>query len=366
MGFSEVFVVSIDSLHKFEPGFPSSGGVLLIDEAHLLGGKGARRTKHAMKLRLKMDYGLNLTGTMFHGGVPRAMTLLNLAIPGLAAFASEYSAAAYFGCLQHLDIPGVGKVTKIVKPIGDDARRFQEFIASRFVCALTKHSSMVKQTVNIPDQTVHTIEFDGPWGTVKHDATMEIRRAIAAGEGIPHSAGVTKRLARSGNESKVPWLLDLLSDDKPCAVFAQYHESLAAIELSLRNEGIEYVRVDGNVTGSKRSGAISDFQAGKVQVFLGQIEATGISVELTNSSRSVAFDVSWRPDAYDQALARTCRRGQASACNHYDLVANRLQLKILETVRSGKAFDASISEYQDVARSLRDLCGSDHESTEGS
>lgn len=355
MGFSAVHVVSIDSLHKFEPGFPSSGGFLLMDEAHLLGGKDSRRTKHALKLRLKMDYGLNLTGTMFHGGVPRAMTLLNLAIPGLAAFANEYSAAAYFNCLQHLTIPGVGQVTKIVKPEGPDAVRFQEFVASRFVCSLAKTSGIVKTSVDIPDQTQHTVEFDGPWGTIKHDATTEIRRAIAAGEGIPHSASVTKRLARVGIESKIAWILDSLTTGEPQVIFAQYHESLNAIELALRDNGYDLVRVDGSVTGDSRASAISSFQRGEVPVFLGQIEAAGISVELTRAHRSVATDVSWRPDSYDQALARTCRRGQSHPCHHFDLVANRLQLRILETVRSGKAFDASITEYQDVSRARREL-----------
>ena len=361
LGFSKIFLVSIDSLHKFEPGFPSNGGVLIYDEGHLLGAVTSRRTKHAMKLRLKVDFCLLLTGTLFHGGIVRAMTCMNLAVPGLGTFASSFSAASYFQCIEEVTYKETrGDKTidvtrhKIVKPTGEHHARFQEFVARRFVCALAKSSPIVRQSVNIPEQDQVSIHLDGPWATVHQDSVTEIRRAIEAGEGIPHASAVAKRLARSGLASKIDFLLEALSDSAPAVVFAQYHESLDALEQAFLDAGISLVRVDGSVTGVHRSNAISDFQSGKAQVFLGQIEAAGISVELTRSSRSFATDLSWRPDAYDQALARTCRRGQASRCTHTDLIANRFQERVVDTVRSGKAFDASITEYQDVARALKE------------
>ncbi len=360
MGFSEVFVVSIDSLHKFEPGFPSNGGVLVIDEGHLLGAGSARRTKHAMALRLKVDYCLLLSGTMFHGGVSRAMTTLNLAIPGNACFASLMSAASYFNCIKEVRYQDNGKEVvrhKIVRPGGEDAKRFQEFIQTRHVVSLAKTSPLVRQSLTIPDQDQFIVEFDGPWGTVHHDSVQEIKRAMSAGEGIPHAAAVAAKLARSGLGSKISWILDKVSNGDPLVIFAQYHESLNEIERRLRAEDIGVVRVDGLVTGPKRSEAIAAFQSGAVQVFLGQIEAAGISVELTRAHISVATDVSRRPDVYDQALARTCRRGQTHRCAHYDLVANRYQVAVVETVRAGKVFDASITEYQDVVRARSESLG---------
>lgn len=350
MGYDPIFQVSIDSLHKFEPGFPASGGLLLLDEVHLLGGSNARRTKHALALRLKMDAGLGLSGTVFHGGILRAMNTLNLAIPGSATFASQWKAAEYFNCIR--DVPVGDKVyKKIVKPEGDDARRFQEFISSRHVCALSKTSKMVLESLVIPEQDIETVSLDGPWGSIHYDSAQEVRRAMEAGEGIPHASAVAKKLARSGIDTKISWILDALATGEPLAVFAQYHESLDAIEATLRAEEIPFVRVDGGVTGRARTEAIARFQdSPAIPVFLGQFEAAGISVELTKARRSVATDISWRPDAYEQMLARTCRRGQAHRCVHYDLLANRFQEKILEHIRSGRVFDSSVTEYQEVQR----------------
>ncbi len=350
MGYSDVFLVSIDSLHKFEPGFPSAGGLLILDESHLLGGTTARRTKHALALRLKMDDALCLSGTLFHGGIPRALTNMNLAVPGLAAFSSQFNAANHFGCLQEVrDHQGV-RHWKIIKPEGAAHTKFMEFVTRRFVCALTKRSPLAAMCVNIPDQDQETVEFGGPWMDVYTSALMEIRRAIADNEGIPHDMKVRQALAHQGIEAKTQYILDVLSDGEPLVIFAQYHESLDYIESKLNEEGISYARIDGSVTGGARTAARERFHRGECRCIIGQIEALGISVDLTRAARSIATDISWRPECYDQALARTCRRGQSHRCRHTDLVANRFQFDILARIRSGMVFDASVSSYQDVRR----------------
>jgi hypothetical protein len=352
LGFSEVFKVSIDSLHKFEPGFRSDGGLLILDEGHLLGGSNARRAKHALRLRLKMDDCLLLTGTLFHGGVVPALQCMNLAVPGLATFSSGFQAASYFNCL-HQKVVGNQKYWEITKPRGADFERFKEFVTKRFVVSLTKNSEIVRRCVQIPDQTLKSVHFNGPWGSVHYDAVQEIQRAIAAGEGIPHASKVRNVLAHSGIETKTDWILDLLENGEPLALFAKYHESLDYLQQRLTAAGHSLVRVDGNVTGDARRDAIASFQrdAGP-RVFLGQDEAAGISVELTRANVSVCTDTTWKANAYDQRLARTCRPGQTRPCVHYDLVSNALQARIVETVRAGGDFDSSISEFQDVGRAV--------------
>jgi hypothetical protein len=351
MGYSDVFLVSIDSLHKFEPGFPSAGGLLILDESHLLGGITARRTKHALKLRLKVDDCICLSGTMFHGGIPRALVNMNLAVPGLAGFSSNFNAATHFGCLGEIFVNGT-KHYKILKPQGPGATKFQEFVARHNVCALTKKSPIVTQSVTIPEQDQLTEEFGGPWMDVHTASVIEVRRAIAANEGIPHHMAIMQALAHEGIEVKTQYILDTLSDGQPLVVFCQYHESLDYIETKLKEEGITYARVDGTVVDERRSACVHSFQSASngVQCFLAQIETVGISIELTRARRSVATDISWRPESYDQALARTCRRGQVHRCTHTDLVSNRLQSDILESIRLGMVFDASVSSFQDVRR----------------
>jgi hypothetical protein len=350
MGYGSVHLISIDSLHKFEPAFPSAGGLLILDESHLLGSVTARRTKHAMRLRLKVDDALCLSGTMFHGGIPRALTNMNLAVPGLAGFSSAYNAAQHFGCLQQLMIPGVGRVTKILKPEGQHFDAFKSFVTRRFVCALTKNSPLVASCVTIPEQDQETVEFGGPWMDVHTACVHEVRRAIEANEGIPHAMKVMQALAHQGIETKAQYILDMLSDGEPLVVFCQYHESLNYLENLFKEEGISYARIDGSTSVDERGSIESAFSRGELRVILGQCVAAGVSISLTRSHRSVSTDISWRPEDYDQMLARTCRRGQAHRCRHTDLVANRFQSEILQRIRSGMVFDASVSAFQDARR----------------
>jgi SNF2 family DNA or RNA helicase len=351
--FDDVRVMSMDSLHRIEPGTPSTGGVVIFDEAHLLGATKARRTKHAMALRLKFDYGLCLTGTLLHGGIVKALTAMNLAVPGLSSFASAWKAADYFKCIETKKM-GAQTFTTIAKPRGENLERFKKFLTENYVVSLARTSPTVRQSVSVPEQDLHFVEFGQPWQPVEVEATAWIRAKMAETATIPSAAETRHALLRSGIEAKVDYVLDQLGNDS-AVVFAAYLESLEALCTRLDEEGITHVRVDGSVLGDARAEAVRRFQAGEVQVFAGQIVAAGIGTNLYRAHRSFNLDGVQLPATYDQALARTCRRGQTQQCHHYDLVANKMQLSSILHVRDGRSFDASVTEYQDVTRALQGI-----------
>ncbi len=133
-------------------------------------------------------------------------------------------------------------------------------------------------------------------------------------------------------------------------LFAEYHTTLDLVEQKLRDGGISYVRVDGSVTGAARLEARERFQAGDVQVFLGQIEAAGESIDLYRAYLSVALDHTQKSWKYSQALKRTCRRGQTRECHHFDLVCNPVQARCLKRLRAGEDFHLSLADYQSQRR----------------
>lgn len=345
--FAEVRIVSVDMLHKLAPACPSTGGVLIFDEAHKLGGIRARRTKHAMALRLRFDVALCLTATLTHAGIVRVLPVLQLAVPGMASFANTWKAADYFSCIDRNKFGST-----ITLPEGKHHANFLDFLARRRVVSLGYGSPSVVASVAVPDQDL-TIVSTGDMGRdTSMLATGYVRRKIESGVGIPTAQEVAHFLCREGAEAKVAWVIQRLESKEPWVVFARYQETLDLIEEAFKDGEITYVRVDGHTNSRpiERAAAVAAFQGGEVQVFLGQIDAAGVSADLFRANQSVALDHSWQPESYDQALGRTRRRGQQHRCAHYDLVANKLQAVVVGRLRDGRAFDASVTEYQDIRR----------------
>lgn len=349
--FTEVEVLSMDSAHKFV-GAANTGGVIIFDEVHLLGDASARRTSSCHKIRPLFDYGLCLTGTLLHGGVEKTMSMLDLAVPGAALFANRWKAGEYFNCLVKKHI-GTRNVTALEKPVGPNKVAFMEYL-SRMCVSLNKHSDVVRQSLQLPEQTIHTIDIGKPWGTIEDAVADYVRKVIDAGGELPHAQEVAHALCRDGLDAKVEWILDAVdSPDISVVVFAAYRGSLDRIEAGAKGAGLSYVRVDGGVTGADRVECQRKFQAGEAQLFIGQMDAACTSMDLFRAQVSIAVDHTWKAANYNQALARTCRRGQTQETHHFDLVYNPLQSRVVKRLAASEDFDASLSEWQELKSAIQ-------------
>lgn len=337
-----MFLVSMDSLHKILDAVPDEAGYLVMDEVHLLASGVARRSKIAYKLRTKFTFGLGLTGTLTHGGIEKALNTLDLCIPGAYEFPTKWAAGAAYSCLVKKHI-GPRTVSVLEEPTGRHKTAFMEHVA-RYTLIQTAETC---PTAQIPGQTLQTIRF--PTASRKlDDMIAEVAQDMLTEnpDEVPHAQAIAQRMCAYGIVEKTAWLLEqLASDDEPVVVFCQYLESLDAIEIALTEAKISYVRVDGSVTGKDRSKAVDTFQSGEARVFLGQITAAGISVDLFRASVSVAVDHCWKAADYAQALRRTRRRGQQEECLHLDLVASPLQVQVVQSLRDASDFALDVALF---------------------
>lgn len=344
--FAEVRIVSVDSLHKAHPA-AVDGGVVIFDEVHMLGVAKTRRTGHAHRIRTAFDVGLCLTGTLLHGGVEKTLSMLDLAVPGLARFANRWCAGEYFNCLVRKQL-GTRKVTDLVRPTGPNREAFFRWLS--FACvSLNRSSETVRQSVVVPDQHLHTVLLGEPWAPLHDQAAQLALSILETEERVPSAAEVAHRLCREGVQAKLAWLLEAMADnDEAVVVCAEYQDTLDALEEGLREADVSVVRVDGSVTGADRVEAQRQFQAGEVRVFLGQMDAATVSLDLDRACISVGVDHTWKAAAYDQFLGRTARRTQRRECHHFDLVCNHLQAKVTARLREQMDFDASLAEWAAV------------------
>jgi len=353
--FWAVDIVSMDSAHKVAGLSPVPGGVVIFDEAHMLGDAGARRTKAAHQLRGAFEFGLALTGTLLHAGIGKALSVMDLGVPGLAGFTRADAAAKYYHCIfpQEIDMGTHTKtVLKIEKPTGENREAFLRYITARVV-SMAFESAEVQASVSVPQQHMHRVSIGSPWPNLDDLAVEYIREQMELGFEIPSAAEVAHYLCRQGSRDKIEWLLSAIDGDMQVVVAAVYHETLDLCSAALAAAGIAFVRIDGTVTGQKRIELVKQFQAGEAQVFLGQMDAAGVSINLQCATISVALEHSWKAASYAQYLARTRRRGQHNETHHFDLAANNLQKGIVARVGDAADFDASLAEWQSIKR-LRD------------
>lgn len=344
--FAEVRVLSMDSAHKYT-GCDNSGGVIIFDEVHLLGEARARRTASCHAIRSKFDYGICLTGTLLHGGVEKALSILDLAVPGGALFASRWSAGEHFHCLVKKKL-GQRTVTSLEKPTAANKEAFIKYL-SRLTVAMKKDHPEVRAAFQLPEQHIQEVRLGEPWVSLDDLATAQALAQLAATGEVPPMQAVAHLCARADAQAKVDWVLNELGDepeDTQLVIFANYLDTLNAMQAGLENAGISFVRVDGSVTGPDRIACQQRFQAGIVRVFLGQETAASTSMDLFSGRVSICLDHSWRATDYSQMLARTCRRGQQHETLHLDLVSNRFQSMVVDRVRSAQDFDASVAEWQ--------------------
>ena len=347
--FKDVQILSKDSLHRLAPS--NDGGVLIFDEIHHLRRMDADRTKRAHKLRETFDVGIGLTGTTLHGGPEGFLSMVDLCLPGAAWFASRWRAGDHFKCLVKKNI-GSRTVTQLVRPTGEHREQFMEFVSFYFTM-LNARSVSVMASLNIPEQTTTTIILGEPWRPLPEEAAALAVSVLNETGELPHAQKIAHLMCGAGVEAKINWL-DTTWDDRtePVVIFANYTATLDAVDAWLVASGIRFVRVDGEVLGPDRAECVRSFQAGEVQVFLGQIGAAGIAVDLFRACFSVVFDHSWKADEYAQALARTCRRGQQRICHHFDLAVNALQARVIERLQAAEDFNTEAVEYQELKRTL--------------
>lgn len=346
--FAEVRIISHDSLHKVQAA-ENVGGVLIADEIHRFRRMEAERTKLLHKLRRLFDVSMGLTGTVLHGGVEGVLSMLDACIPGSALFASRWAAGEYFKCIVKKDIGG-RTVSALEKPSGPQRERFLEYLSS-YATMLASRSESVRLAVEIPEQHVEVVRLGEPWDSLS-DAAADLALQLLAENGeLPNAQQVAHALCRAGIDEKLEWVESAWTDhNEPLVLFANYTETLDRTEDWLKEQGATYVRVDGGVTGAARAECVKQFQAGQVAVFLGQIGAAGIAVDLFRGHISVALDHSWKGDEYAQALARTARRGQQHECFHFDLVMNQLQQRVVDRLQAAEDFNSEAVEWCELRR----------------
>jgi SWI/SNF-related matrix-associated actin-dependent regulator 1 of chromatin subfamily A len=113
---------------------------------------------------------------------------------------------------------------------------------------------------------------------------------------------------------KLPSVVEMVSDaaenEGSVVVFAHHTDVLDGIVEGIRKAGFTAEKLDGSTSMEKRQQIVDDFQAGKINVFVGGMKAAGVGITLTKASHVIFAELDWTPATIAQAEDRLHRIGQ--------------------------------------------------------
>jgi SNF2 family DNA or RNA helicase len=157
----------------------------------------------------------------------------------------------------------------------------------------------------------------------------------------------------TGRSKKHEVLMDSIEShpDEKALVFTQFTVETDRIQEMLTERGIPTFRIDGHVTDKEeRETRIEQFRRAPANaVFLIQIRAGGVGLNLQEYDRIVFVSPWWTSALMDQAIARAVRMGQTSVVHVYHLA---LAAEKTGSVDIDKLVSAKAQQKREMLRRL--------------
>ncbi|KAG0215415.1 hypothetical protein BGX28_010120 [Mortierella sp. GBA30] len=145
-------------------------------------------------------------------------------------------------------------------------------------------------------------------------------------------------------------------------VFSQWTSMLDLIEDGLRENRIQFTRLDGTMQRNDRTLAMTRFkESPNVSVILISLKAGGVGLNLTSAQRVYLMDPHWNPSVESQAIDRIHRLGQTKPVDVIRFIIkesieeNILELQKRKTELSEMTFAEKLSKQEVLKRRLEDL-----------
>ena len=283
-------------------------GHIIIDEVHNCKNHNTRRYKSVKRL---IDHYPEARVTMLTG-TPITNRINDL--------------FAYFKMANHpLGANHTAFMRRYVKK--SDDTRFQKITGAQKLDELRmRYSNFIirkrtEECIDLPDLIIKKCYLDEDGMTQEYkDALKAIYEHKAAQEADGDSVGeletsfstsvhtLNRILATAKTKPVIKDIDELWKQGKKVLVFSTYKSALSALE---RHYGLKCVKIDGSVGAHKRSLLIDKFKKDpNCHVFLGNVKAAGVGINLVNCSDVMFLNFPFTPDDLEQPQKRSHRMGQ--------------------------------------------------------
>jgi len=304
--------------------------IMIIDECQNLSSQSAIRTRAYKELKDNIDKIILLSGTPMKNRPEEFFTALNTVEPEI--FSNHY---AYLHRYCDLKYNGFGWVPSGKLSNGDELRR----LVKPLLIAREKKDVLKdlpeKRDIIIPlyceeefrsDYEKQTEAFTEWMNAIEKRSDNEIKNEV---EHLKQLAYLMKR------KQMIKWIEEFLeTTGEKLVVFANHRKAIEDLNEVFKK--YNPVLLYGGVGDKKRQEAVDSFQNDeKVKLFIGQIQAAGVGIDLFAASNSAFVEFVWSPVDHEQAGSRLHRIGQKNAVNNYYFVAvNTIEERIVELLQT--------------------------------
>lgn len=292
---------------------------VVFDEAHAIKNSNTQRAKAAHGI--EADFVVALSGTPIENHVGELWSLFRAVMPSL--FGSEESFRTRFASGSAEAMAGLSALIRPFILRRSKAQVAKELPARTDLDVVVPLSN--EERALYDDVRLATLAKIGESGveSQRFDILAALTRLRLA---ACHPKLVDSKWA--GPTSKLTRLLELVKDltdaGHQVLVFSQFTSHLALVQAALREEGVAYSYLDGQVPVGERAKRVEAFQRGAGgNVFLISLKAGGTGLTLTAADYVIHLDPWWNPAVEDQASDRAHRIGQTRPVTVYRLIAEQ-------------------------------------------
>jgi superfamily II DNA or RNA helicase len=328
--------------------------MVILDEAQAIKNPQSQVAQAAFKINA--EFRITLTGTPVENRLDELWSQIHFVNPGLLGGRKDFD-ERYAQPVARGDSGVAAHLRDRIRPFV--LRRLKKEVAPELPprtdlvlrCQLSSAERAVYNTVRVATQT-KMVERAGSGNVMAAlEALLRLRQASC------HSSLVPGQEADSS--AKIELLLDTLesviAEGHKALVFSQWTGLLNLIEPHFKEQGIDFVRLDGQTRD--RQGIVDIFQSDEgPPVMLVSLKAGGTGLNLTAADHVFLMDPWWNPAVEDQAADRTHRIGQDKPVLVYRMVAeDTVEERILTLQKRKRALaEAALGAADQAAAITRD------------
>lgn len=332
---SDITIINYDIVGKHRERIDLCGpyDLLVIDESQYLKNGDAKRTQAVYggkaQQAIKATKTLVLTGTPMVNRPVELFSFLRFADPtGLGksfmAYARKFCAATHNG--YGWDYSGASNLDQLQRLLRE------KFMVRRLKADVLKElPAKRRQIIELPaNGAANSVKAEQKAFAAKEVWLVDLRAAVELAkasyspqdyqnavlrlrEGVAVAFAEMARARVDVAVAKIPYVVEHLEtalENGPVVCFAHHHVVINALAAHF---GDRCLTITGNTPFELRQQAVDKFQAGELDLIIGNIQAAGVGITLTRSSHIVFAELDWVPGNLSQAEDRCHRIGQTNS-----------------------------------------------------
>ncbi len=210
----------------------------------------------------------------------------------------------------------------------------------------TKYVDMTKDQRRIYNELKKNflVKYDGVELSVQHKIVVHTRLMQICGGFLPYDDEKEpdkrhiKMIGTTKTNNKIIGLKEDLEEagDTKIIIWARFVAELEMLYAELKKD-YNCELYYGGTNQLKRKQIIEDFKAGKIDIFIGNLQTAGFGLNLQLSTLQYFYSNSFATELRLQGEDRSHRYGVAEACVYKDLICkNTIEERILHSIREGR------------------------------